>query len=356
MKFFDGLDDGLIVRDGVLNYSFVPEQVLFRDRERKVIAESVKPLLRGGKPYNLFIHGGPGLGKTLCALNILKQLESYSSDVKCVYVNCWDSNREYQVLVDIAKVLGYFFYQGKSCDEVFQEIVRRVGRFKGLVVVLDEVDKLKDYSVIYRLAESLEGKVALVMVANDKDFLLSLEARIVSRLSVEELGFKPYPIQELQGILRERCVQAFRPGAFSESVLGRVVRETYKAEDVRVGLFLLLRAARCAELDGKSRVELVHVESALKKLSEFRIKTSLSKLNDAEQKIIQSVSNGQGRISGEVFKDYVGLGGKLTRRSFRRALEKLERLGLLRTEFTGGGFRGQSRKIFLGDKLKYTKI
>jgi cell division control protein 6 len=356
MRFFGGEAEGIFLKSGVLNYSHVPEEVLFRDVERQVIAECVKPLLRGQKAYNLFVHGDPGLGKTLCALDIIRKLEDYSGDVKCVYINCWDSSREYQALVDVGKALGYFFYQGKSSDEIFREVVKRVEKIKGLVLVLDEVDKLRDASFIYRFADALEGKVSLILIANDKDFLLSLEPRIVSRLSVDDLHFKPYSLQEAKEILKARCSQAFRPGAFSELLLNRVVRETYNAGDIRVGLFLLLRSVRLAEEDSRSNVEKVDVDVALKKLSEFRIKTSLSKLSESEQVIIRLVGESQGLVSGSVFEGYVEQGGKLTKRSFRRALEKLERLGLLKTEFTSKGVRGQTRKIFLGSKLKYTKI
>jgi cell division control protein 6 len=222
--------------------------------------------------------------------------------------------------------------------------------------VLDEVDKLSDKSLIYRLAESLEGKVALIMIANDRDFLLSLEPRILSRLNLDDLYFKPYSLSELREILKERCSQAFRAGAFPDVLMARVARETYKAEDVRVGLFLLMRSVRIAESDDRSRVAKTDVEESLKKLSEFRIKTSLSKLSDVESRIINTIRENEGLVSGDVFANYSESGGKLTKRSFRRALEKLERLGLLRTEFTGKGFRGQSRRIFLGEKLKYTKL
>jgi cell division control protein 6 len=356
MRFFDGLDESILVKSGVLNYSYLPDKVLFRDSERKTIAESVKPLLKREKPYNLFVHGKPGLGKTLCAQDILRQLEGYSGDVKTVYINCWDSNKEYQALVDVAKALGFFFYQGKSADEVFREIVKRVNKLKGLVLVLDEVDKMSEPGFIYRFVESLEGKVALIMIANDRDFLLSLEPRIVSRLSADDLHFKPYNPQEIRDILKERCSQAFRPGSFPDVLVGRVARETYKAEDVRVGLFLLLTSVRLAEVDNRSRVVKGDVEEALKKLSEFRIKTSLSNLSEDERRLVKIVTEDQGLVSGEVFKKYLETGGNLTKRSFRRTLEKLERLGLLRTEFTGKGFRGQSRRIFLGNKLKYTKL
>ena len=130
----------------------------------------------------------------------------------------------------------------------------------------------------------------------------------------------------------------------------------YQASDLRVGLFLLLRSVRFAEMDNRLQVSKNDVELALQKLSEFRIKTSLSKLSELEQAIIRVVSDFPGLLSGEVFEKYSLGGGSMTKRSFRRALEKLERLGLLETEFTGKGFRGQSRKIFLGSKLKHTKI
>lgn len=345
----------LIQREGVLTYSHIPERVLYRDSEKATIASAIKPLLSDRKPDNLFIFGKPGLGKTLCTLSVLKQLQNYSNDVLPIYINCWDATREYQVITEIAKQVGYVFFQGKSSEEIFQEIAKRIKKCKGACFVFDEVDKVKEFGFLYRILHDLEDKASIVIITNDREFLFNIEPRILSRLTISELPFKPYRREEIREILQERIKLAFKSGILSELMLNRIAYETHKSEDIRVGLFLLLNAGKIAENNNHEKILKEDVDEAFSRLAQFKIKTSLSKLGPDEQLLIKIVSENEGLVSGELYEKYSQNEGKLTMRSFRRMLARLERLELLSLENTSKGFRGQSRKICLGKKLKYTK-
>ncbi|PIO00225.1 hypothetical protein COT72_02435 [archaeon CG10_big_fil_rev_8_21_14_0_10_43_11] len=357
MNLFGSLEDNeLVLKEGVLTYSHLPETVLFREQEQNVIASAIKPLLSGRKPDNLFVYGKPGLGKTLCTKTVLQQLQNYSSDVLPIYINCWDANREYQVFTEIAKQTGYFFFQGKSAEDVFDEIVKRAEKSKGVCFVFDEIDKVRDLGFLYKILQHLEDKASVVLITNDKDFLMNLEARILSRLTPNELKFRAYSLEEIKEILGERVRLAFKPGAVSHIMLNKIAYHTHRSEDIRVGLFLLLNAAKNAEQSGHEKISNEDLDAALSKLAQFKIKTSLSKLSTDEQLLIDLVSKFPGLISGELFQKYSDAGGTLTMRSYRRMLMRLSRLELLSLENTSKGFRGQSRKILLGKKLKYTRI
>jgi len=350
--FFDEENDGLILNENSLTYSYIPQKILYRDEEQSVIANSVKPLLHGRKPLNLLIHGKPGLGKTLCASFLMRQLEDYTNSVKPVMINCWEKNTEYSILMEIAKRLGCFFLQGKSCEEIFDEIFKKVNNINGLCIVFDEIDKAKEYGFLYRFLDKLEQKCCLILITNYKDFLFDLEPRIISRLSINELEFRPYTKEEVKGIIQERVRTAFGNAVFEKATLLKIVNETFKSEDIRTGLFLLLNSAKNAEQAGKKRVDLSDFMDAYKSLSNFRIANSLNQLNPDEKLIVDIVKENEGVISGKVYGLYKKSGGELSDRSFRRKLEKLERLELLRTESVGEGFKGRSRRIFLGKKLK----
>jgi Cdc6-like AAA superfamily ATPase len=54
-------------------------------------------------------------------------------------------------------------------------------------------------------------------------------------------------------------------------------------------------------------------------------------------------------ITGNLYKEYKRQGGKLTERSFRTYIKRLEQMGLIKTKETGKGFRGRSRVIEYGD-------
>ncbi len=357
MNFFGDLENNfIVVREGVLTYSHIPDKILFRENEQGIIADAIKPLLSNRKPDNLFIYGKPGLGKTLCTKSVLQELESYSNDVIPIYINCWDANREYQIFSEIAKQTGYVFFQGKSSDEIFTEIVKRIRNTKGACFIFDEVDKVKELGFLYKILQELEDKSSIILITNDKDFLMSVEPRILSRLTTNDLHFKPYTMTEVSDIIKERISHAFKSGALSQPLINRISYETHKSEDIRVGLFLLLNAAKNAENNGRDKITKEDVDSAILKLAQFKIKTSLSKLTTEEQLVINIVSKRSNLISGELYNMYTQAGGLLTMRSFRRMILRLARLELLTLENTSKGFRGQSRIIKLGKKLSYTKI
>ncbi len=356
-NFFDApYNEELFVKEGVLNYSYNPDKILFRDDEQAVIAGMIKPLFRKQKPSNLLIYGKPGLGKTLCSLGVLKQLEDYSEDIRGVYINCWDFTSEHQLIIEIAKRLNYFFSQGKSSEEIFEEIINRVEDITGVVFIFDEIDKVKEYGFLYRILKDLEGKACIILITNNQYFLLRLEERISSRLLPSKLEFKPYSREQVEDILMERVNMAFPKGSVSNNIFRVIVNETFKNEDIRVGLFLLREIGKSAEQRSSKVVSDDDLNNAIDRLSLFKIKTSLSKLSADEKMLIDIVADNPGLLSGELFKLYKAKGGKVVERSYRRIVEKLERLDLLMTESISGGTPGQSRKIFLGKKLKHTMV
>ena len=65
-----------IIRDEiVLDYSFIPKLIPFREQQQKYIAGCIKPLFQKRNGKNLFIFGPPGIGKTAAAKHVLRELE-----------------------------------------------------------------------------------------------------------------------------------------------------------------------------------------------------------------------------------------------------------------------------------------
>lgn len=340
----------MFVNEQVLDYKYVPEEVLFRDKELNVMVSSVKPLFTGGRGTNLLVFGKPGVGKTLCAKKLVEEVGERAVGVKPFFVNCWNVRNHHQLVVELLKSINYPFTQGKSSEELFQEFKKRTKQSKGLVIVLDEVDKLDDYDVLYLLVEELNN-VVLILVCNDKNFLFEVEPRVLSRLGLVDLEFKPYSLDQIKEILLQRVRLAFKPGVWSGELLNWVVRETYHAQDVRVGLFLLLKAGEKAESKGLEVVTKECVESAVKSLTLFRI-SDLSVLSEDEKLLLKVVEEREGLSSGEALTEYRARGGVLSDRSFRRLVLKLARLELLRVESSGKGYKGRSKFLFLGPKMR----
>lgn len=339
-------NETIIKNESVLDFEYLPEQFSFREAEKKEIAFSIKPLIEGRKPNNLFIYGGAGVGKTSCVRYVYRDLSKNVSSILPVYVNCWENSSSYNILCETARQLGLVFVDGKSSKQIFDLIIDKVRKTKGVTLCLDEIDKLCEFSFLYNLSNHSD-RISIMMVTNNKKFLMHLDQRIVSRLSPSSLEFKDYTQKELYDILAERVKMGFVKGSFEEDILNSVVDETMKQNsDVRKGIFLLKECGLNAEKAARRKVNLEDFEKAKKALSDFSAKP-MGNLRDDEALIIELVKKNEGINTGKLFNLYKSNGGELAERSFRRYLKKLASQSILDLRKTSSGFRGKSSLIFL---------
>ena len=92
-----------------LDFEFVPKRLPYRDNQQHYIASCIKPLLHGRNGKNIFIFGAPGIGKTAAIKWVFRDLEDHSEDVIPIYINCWQKNTTYKIIVEMCSTLGYKF-------------------------------------------------------------------------------------------------------------------------------------------------------------------------------------------------------------------------------------------------------
>jgi len=312
-----------LFRDAVaLDYDYLPKILKFRETEQKHFATCIKPLFSGRSGRNLFVYGAPGIGKTAACRWVLKELEEETSEVVPIYVNCWKNNSSFKILTEICNRLGIRFIVNKKTSELFEE-VKKVLNKKSAVLVLDEVDKLEDFDLVYLFLEEIYRK-SLFLITNYKETLEKVDERIMSRFNPEFLEFKPYNAMETKGILEERSKYAFVPGVWDKEAFELVVSKCAEAGDIRAGLYLMREAGNLAEDKASRKIETGHVKEAVTKADEFTIK-NLEDLDEETQKILELVKKNNGLKMGDLFKVYSESGGEISYKSFVRKVEKLEK-------------------------------
>ncbi len=324
MGLFDDMlkDSETLFRDSVaLDYDFIPKLVPYRESQQQFIASCIKPLFQKQNGKNLFIYGPPGIGKTVATKHLLRELEEETDEIIPLYINCWQHNTTYKVLVEVCNLLGYKFVQNKKTSQL-AKIVSDILNKKTAVLVIDEVDKLEDIDFLYSFLEGIYRKT-IVMITNFKSWLFNLDPRIKSRLVPELLEFQPYNLQETRGILKQRLKYAFVPDCWNEKAFDLVVAKTVDLADIRSGLHLMKEAGHLAEEQASQKIKEDHVKEVIKKFDQFTVKKS-NLLQDVEKSILQLVRDNPQQRIGDLFKIYQQSDNQITYKTFQRKIKKLE--------------------------------
>ena len=336
-----------------LDYEYIPKKVPFRDLQQNQISLCIKPLLSERNGRNLFIHGPPGIGKSVVCRHLLKALEDEEiENIEPVYINCWKKNTSFKIIIEICETLGYSFTQNKKGDELFK-IVKEMLNKKSAVFVLDEVDKLEDQDFLYNLLEDIFRK-SVILITNNKEWIVDLDQRIKSRLTAELIEFKPYNRDETYGVLKQRLDYAFIPNVWEDDAFSLVAEKTYQLKDLRTGLYLLKEAGNAAEDEASKKILVRHVEKAISKFDEFNIKKK-DELEDESRFVLEIIKKNSGKKIGDIYKTYQEEGGKAVYKTFQRKVSSLAENRFIVTEKIMGGSEGTTTMIKHVGSLKTLK-
>ncbi len=321
----------------MLSPEYLPEILPHRENQTKQLADNLFPASKGRKPQNTFIFGSSGIGKTATAKSVFREFENYSG-VKTIYMNCWDYNTSLSVLTKIVSSLGMFVQRrGWAKDEVMSRLKEVLEKSKkALLICLDEVDQLiyKDQKVLYdllRLNQYVKNPVGMILISNNPHIFAQLEPRIMSSLSIDEIEFRPYTLEEMRDILQERVDYGFH--SVEEGVVALASAHALnKNGDVRVGLECLLKAGRLAEKENCDEVKVIHIKKVLRTVDEAKPEILKERVTDVEKIIIDIVNDKKTTLTfDELYKIYEEtIKSPITKRMFRDYVNHLDNINLLK--------------------------
>jgi len=325
MGLFDNMlkeGESLIKNEEALDFEFLPKMLPFREKEQGFIAECIKPLFKKRNGRNIVMYGPPGIGKTAAARHVIKELEEETDEIYPIYINCWQNNTTYKVMLEICEHLGYRLVQNKKTVDLYKVVASMINK-KTAAFIFDEIDKAEDYDFLYFILENIYKK-SICLITNFKEWIGMLDSRIKSRLMPELLEFKQYNEYETKEILRLRASYAFPEGVWDESAFNRIAKKTYELRDIRTGLFLMREAALIAEEQSKRKISLPDVEKAIARLDDFSIKSS-AELEEDTRFILSIVKEHSGKKIGDLYRIYQDKGGKHTYKTFQRKIKDLDK-------------------------------
>ncbi|KXB07863.1 hypothetical protein AKJ58_01600 [candidate division MSBL1 archaeon SCGC-AAA385D11] len=325
-----------MIRDArVLREYFIPRRILHREGQLEAIRDSLKPVLEGKSPRDMHLYGPPGSGKTCIARYLLEELSKRSSRIRTSYVNCFDNSSKFRVLYEVVRDIGSVLSvheKGTPTDEVLER-VRKLVEDRYCILVLDEVDKLRETDVLYSLARTPE--IGLIFISNRETSLYRIDSRIRSSLAcMQTLEFPEYSRGKLVDILKDRAKWGLMPESYREEQLERIAM--FAEGDARLAIDSLRLAAERSEEGDHEEIQDEFIEGSVSKAKKEIDSKTLEKLNDDQLLLYRILKPEEELRAGELHEKYKEKAeDPVVDRTVRKYLGKLERLGLIETEGEG---------------------
>lgn len=388
-KIFDSVNSrSLFKKKEVLQSNYTPGQPLHRDKQLESVASILAPVLKGQKTSNLFIYGLTGTGKTLAVQYVIEELmrrTKQNNSIKVGYINCKlkkVADTEYRLLAELIELLGEKIPEtGLPTNQVYNKFIKTLesSNHKIFLLVLDEIDqlvkKISDdflYNLTRLNSQLPKSQIVLVGISNDVRFLESLDPRVKSSLSEEEIVFPPYNAIQLQEILQKRASEAFEENVVETSALSKCAAFAAREHgDARRALDLLRVAGELAERKGDKKISTKHVDEANDKIEKDKILDIVETQPKQFQLVLQAIMdledgfkgnpakqkdlfNGEEKkiFTGDVYNVYqelcraIGMEA-LTQRRVGDIVGEFDMLGLINAVVVSKGRYGRTKEIKL---------
>lgn len=272
---------GIIVRNDVLDPdAYIPEYLIGRDDQIADLAYLMRPLFFRGAPNNALIFGSTGCGKTATSKYVLtaliEKLEHDSIDVNVdwIYLSCKEVYTTNAILFKLIQYLDpetKIKRSGFSMDYYYDSLFALMNSHnKALIVILDEIDFIKKYDVLYSFSRAISnGKftgrqfIRIIGISNSRKFEEKLDSRILSSVGFEKFRFPSYSTDDIYHILNDRIKLALTSGSIDEETILLCAKDSAKTGgDIRRALNVLRTAAKTVDREGSDKITLKHIKEA----------------------------------------------------------------------------------------------
>jgi cell division control protein 6 len=259
-------EDPIFKNKELLEINHLPDEgrIVGRDEEINQLANAVNPAIFGQSPSNVLIYGKTGTGKSLCAKYVSTRLVETAADegvtAASAYVDCAQDTTETQAVQTIADALNRpstsirIPDKGISTATYYKRLWSILdSEYDVALVILDEIDKLEDDSILMQLSRAGEAgkiescKIGVIGVSNKIKYKERMDERVKSSLCEREFVFPPYDADQLNAIMDARS-DAFRDGVLEDDVIPRAAALAAREHgDARKAIDILRYAGEIAQ-------------------------------------------------------------------------------------------------------------
>ena len=205
-----------------LQESYVPESITCREEEKSKIRKFIKEgAAHSGNTNSLYISGLPGLGKTACVLEVVREISTRrKSNLRFLQLNCLKLKTPNEFYTLLLKLMSGVERRPEAAKNELNRFFtlkewgvrarpNHVRPGETTLLLVDEIDYLltRDQDILYTLfnwTHEEQARLAIVCIANTLDFPEKLLDKIESRMGHQRLIFSPYSSTDLQHIIETR--------------------------------------------------------------------------------------------------------------------------------------------------------
>lgn len=368
------LSSSVIKNLNALDFDYVPDEIIHRDEQLKLLAQIFKPLL-SRVSQNAVIKGPVGTGKTLIAKKFCKSISNIGRKqgnlIEYVHINCRRRSTESMVLLGILNHFDPRFPdRGFSVQEML-EVLRKqlIKRNAQLLVVLDEADALLKKSgpnLIYNLTrfsdESSSNKIPIsLLLISQKDVLQMLDSAALSTFKRSNvLTLDKYTRDELYDIVKQRIELAFHKDTVNQDCIDLIADITSESGDARFAIELLWKSGISADNQHVKIVTPEHVRAAKAETYSVVTETKIRNLERHQLYTLYAIAkrlkkDGTAYVNtGEVEKTYAITCEEYNEKPrshtmFWNYLKEIENAGFINLKPSGKGTLGTTQLISLPD-------
>jgi len=303
-------EDPIFTNKELLEISHLPDEgrIVGRDEEIQQLANAVNPAIFGQSPSNVLIYGKTGTGKSLCAKYVSKQLIGTAEDegvlASTSYVDCAQDTTETQAVQTIASTLNNpestavnIPDKGISTATYYKRLWDILDQsYDVTLVILDEIDKLEDDSILMQLSRAGEAgkisscKIGVIGISNKIKYKDRMDERVKSSLCEREFVFPPYNGDQLANIMQARS-DAFRDGVLDQGVISRTAALAAREHgDARKAIDILRYAGEIAQSSGATTVTEEFVTQARQRAETDRFRELIRGATPHSRYVLQALT------------------------------------------------------------------
>ena len=375
---FRKVSSSLVKDHRVLDFNYVPEQLVHREGQMKMMSALFSPVLDGPVSQTAFLLGPVGTGKTCLGHRFCQDFVAAGKGTKAIefkIVNCRDKRKNITVMYEVCKTFQPLIGKGYSVSDLLEVLRKDIEKRKiHFVLVLDEVDALilgDGPDLIYSLTRFDEGRpgqagsLSLILIST-KNVLNNLDMATMSTFkSSHIINFGAYSESELMDIVKQRVLLGLHPGVMPLRVMEEIARMASEQGDARRAIELIQFSAAFAGQESRSKIAMEDLRKAKASIAKVDVEPYILNL-DRHKKLAllgiarslkkrASITMGEAQVNYEVACEEVGEKPR-SHTQFWKYIQDLSACGVIDSVQSGRGIQGSTTLISMAELPAKTLI